>query len=251
MNKISTILIVKNGEELIADCLDSISFSDELIVVDNGSSDRTVDIAKRMGAKVFELTSANFSSLRNEGLSHVTGDIIFYIDIDERVGKELGKEFDRLKSMDIKDVQDSYSINRKNFYLGNHEWPKVEQMIRVFKRGKLKEWKGSLHESPVVLGETGLLEGFLLHFTHRDLRSMLNKTIEWSKTEAELRFNSGHPKMTWWRFPRVMISAFFDSYVKQGGYKVGTVGIIESMYQAFSAFVTYARLWELQQKIKV
>ena len=80
---------------------------------------------------------------------------------------------------------------------------------------------------------------------------MLNKTIEWSETEANLRFSNNHPKMSWWRFPRVMFSAFFNSYLKQGGYKAGTVGIIESIYQAFSIFITYAKLWEKQQKGKI
>jgi len=250
MNKISTILIVKNGEGLIADCLDSVSFADEIIVVDNGSTDRTAEIARKMGAKVFDLKSEDFSEMRNQGLKNASGNVIFYIDVDERVDSELSKEFFQLKKMDINLVQDSFEINRKNFYLGNHEWPRIEKMLRVFKKGKIKGWKGKLHESPIVAGEAGILNGFLLHFTHRDLYSMLEKTIEWSKTEAKLRFNSGHPKMVWWRFPRVMISAFLDSFIKQGGYKIGTVGIIESMYQTFSAFVTYARLWELQQKQK-
>ncbi len=77
---------------------------------------------------------------------------------------------------------------------------------------------------------------------------MLNKTIEWSNEEAMARLESNHPKMTWWRFPRVMITAFLGYYVKQGGWKVGTAGLIESIYQSFSAFVTYARLWELQRE---
>ena len=76
---------------------------------------------------------------------------------------------------------------------------------------------------------------------------MLSKTIAWSSQEALLRYNSGHPKMSWWRFPRVMISAFLSSYVKQQGYRAGVVGIIEGIYQSFSMFVTYAKLWELQK----
>ena len=78
---------------------------------------------------------------------------------------------------------------------------------------------------------------------------MLNKTIEWSKIEAELRFKSDHPKMTWWRFPRVMIKAFINSYITQGGWKAGATGIVEGTYQAFSIFITYARLCELQEKV--
>lgn len=75
---------------------------------------------------------------------------------------------------------------------------------------------------------------------------MVEKTNKWSDTEALLRFNSNHPKMTWWRFPRVMLTAFFNSYIRQGGWKAGAVGLIESVYQSFSMFITYAKLWELQ-----
>jgi hypothetical protein len=80
---------------------------------------------------------------------------------------------------------------------------------------------------------------------------MLEKTIEWSDTEALIRFNLGHPAVTWWRFLRVMMSAFFTSFFKQRGFKVGSVGILESLYQSFSAFITYAKLWELQNKNKI
>jgi hypothetical protein len=128
-----------------------------------------------------------------------------------------------------------------------HEWPKVEEMGRLFKKDKLKQWKGELHETPIFDGEISKIdEGYILHFTHRDLESMLNKTIEWSTQEALLRYNSGHPKMTWWRFPRVMLTGFLGSYIGQGGYKAGATGVVESVYQAFSMFITYAKLWELQ-----
>ena len=73
---------------------------------------------------------------------------------------------------------------------------------------------------------------------------------EWSKVEAELRFESNHPKMSAWRFFRVILTAFFNSYIKQRGWKVGAMGLIESIYQAFSIFITYARLWELQEREK-
>ena len=105
-----------------------------------------------------------------------------------------------------------------------------------------------MHESPIVEGAIGQLQSPIVHFSHRDLFSMVEKTNEWSEIEAKLRFKSQHPKMTWWRFPRVMMTAFFNSYILQGGWKIGTVGIMESIYQAFSTFITYAKLWELQKK---
>lgn len=246
MTKLSAVVIAKNEEERIADCLDSLSFCDEVILIDNGSEDRTADISKRMAAKVFDFKSNDFSELRNFGLKETTGNWILYVDADERVDNKLRESIQ--STIKGSESLAAYKVTRKNFYLGNHQWPKTEKMERLFRKDKLKDWKGELHESPVIEGEVGELGGFLLHYTHRNLSQMLQKTIEWSKVEAELRYDANHPKMSWWRFPRVMISTFFDYYVKQGGYKIGTAGLIESMYQSFSIFVTYARLWEMQKK---
>lgn len=248
MIKISGIIITKNAENLIADCLDSLFFCDEIVIVDSKSEDRTREIAEKMGAKVFMHNFQDFSEARNFGLEKATGEWVIYVDSDERVTKELASSI-KYKVLGIGNNNFSaFRINRKNFYFGNHEWPYIEHLERLFKKNKLEGWHGELHESPSVKGEIGELDGYLFHYTHRDLSSMVKKTIEWSKIEAELRYKNGHPKMTWWRFPRVMIAAFLDSYVRQGGWKIGAVGLIESMYQSFSIFVTYARLWEMQQK---
>lgn len=252
MKFISAIVIAKNEENRIADCLDSLTFCDEVILVDNGSEDRTVDIAERMGAKVFTLKTNNFSELRNFGLEKAKGEWVLYVDADERISERLKKEITHLiKDSDRMQKLNGYFLKRKNFYFGSskeNEWPYIEKIERLFRRDSLKGWKGKLHESPVLVGEIGEIGGYLLHYTHRDLSSMIKKTIEWSKIEAQLRFQSGHPKVSWWRFPRVMLTAFFDSYIKQKGWKVGTIGLIESIYQAFSMFITYARLWEMQNR---
>jgi glycosyltransferase involved in cell wall biosynthesis len=250
MKKISGIVITQNEENLIADCLDSLSFCNEIIIVDNNSSDRTREVAEKMGVKVFQHSSSDFSEARNFGFRKTTNEWILYIDADERLTKEL---ISSIKDQALNAANNEFSafkIKRKNFYFGNHEWPYIERQERLFKKNEFGGWYGKLHESPKVKGRIGELDGYLLHYTHRDLTSMVNKTIKWSKIEAELRFESGHPKMTWWRFPRVMLTAFFDSYIRQKGWRVGTIGLIESMYQSFSAFITYARLWELQQEKK-
>ena len=247
MTRISGIIITKNAENIIADCLDSLSFCDEIVVIDNSSSDRTKEISAKMGAKVFEHESSDFSDMRNFGLKKSSGEWIVYVDADERVTKELAAA---IKNKTAHENFSAFKVKRKNFYFGVHEWPYIEHLERVFKKDKLEGWYGRLHESPKVKGSIGTLDGYLYHYTHRNLTLMVSKTIEWSKIEAELRYKSGHPKMSWWRFPRVMLTAFFDSYIRQGGWRVGTVGLIESMYQSFSIFVTYARLWEMQQEKK-
>ena len=255
MIKISGVIITKNAENIIADCLDSLSFCDEIVVIDNSSSDRTKEISEKMGAKVFEHEFYDFSDMRNFGLKKASGEWILYVDSDERVTAALAADIKY--KISIRQPADKYAafrVKRKNFYFGSskkNEWPYTERLERLFKKDKLEGWYGKLHESPKVKGDIGDLEGYLLHYTHRDLSSMVKKTIEWSKIEAELRLKAGHPKVTWWRFPRVMLTAFFNSYIKQGGWRVGTVGLVESMYQAFSIFVTYARLWEMQEKLKI
>lgn len=251
MCKISGVIIAKNASETISKTLESLQFCDEIILIDNISTDKTKEIAKKFNTKIYEFKSSSFADLRNEGLKRAKGEWILYIDADERVSLELQKEIKHLIiTSDRVHVLNAYFVKRKNFYYGNHEWPYVEKLERLFKKDSLVEWYGKLHETPRFPGEIGELNEFLFHYSHTNVSQMVEKTNEWSEIEASLRFNSGHPQMTWWRFPRVMITAFYDSYFRQGGFKAGTVGIIESIYQAFSIFVTYAKLWELQQRKK-
>lgn len=248
MSKISAVILTRNSEEMIADCIDSVSFCDEVIVIDNGSTDRTLELVKLLGAKIYETKSKSFADLRNFGLSKVRTKWVLYIDDDERVSGELKNSIKgHVSGIKGKEVA-AYRIKRKNFYLGNHEWPQIETHTRLFNKNSLREWRGALHETPVVEGEISELDGFIMHYTHRNLSQMVKKTVEWSGIEAELRHKANHPKMSTWRFFRVMITAFYDSYIRQKGYKAGTAGLIESMYQAFSMFITYGRLWELQNK---
>jgi hypothetical protein len=259
MSTISAIILTKNEEMMIGDCLASLDFCQEIIVIDSASTDKTVALAKEKHAKVFTDTSDDYAAKRNLGRQVASGEWLFYIDADERVSDELRESVLSLlenKAPQIitarpagpQDVSEigAYRIKRKNFYLGNNPWPAIERMERLFKKSALKGWEGSLHESPQVSGKISELDGYLVHYTHRNLTQMVSKTNTWSETEAALRLSANHPVMTWWRFPRVMVGAFFDSFIKQGGWKIGTPGLIESMYQAFSVFITYAKLWELQ-----
>lgn len=248
MNKLTTIILTKNEEDIIADCIDSISFSDEILVVDSQSTDKTVDIVKRMGAKVIEAKTNSFAERRNAGLKAAKYELVFYIDADERVSKQLQASIKRvLEEKDDTNIA-GYKVARLNYYLGNNPWPRIESMERLFYKKNLTGWSGRLHETPLVIGKIETIDGLLFHYTHRSLSLMLAKTIEWSEIEAKLRFEAKHPQMTLWRFPRVMIPVFFDYYIRQKGWKLGKAGLIESMYQSFSIFITYARLWEMQRQ---
>jgi len=246
--KLSAIVITRNEQNTIAECVRHLSFADEVLVVDNNSSDATVTVAEKAGARVVSYKGLDFSYLRNIGKEKAKGDWVLYVDADERIPKELAKEIERIVKMKGKHV--AYRLLRKNYYLGT-PWPGHESLVRLMDKNALVGWQGSLHETAMVSGSVGELSIPFLHFTHRDLTSMVAKTNEWSDVEAMLRYKAGHPYMTWWRFFRVMVSAFWKYYVEAQGWRAGTTGIIESVYQAFSMFITYAKLWELQNKSEI
>jgi len=243
---LTAIVIAKNEEKRIATCLDSIAFADEIILIDNGSDDSTVAIAKKYHARVIEELSHNFSTLRNRGKEEAKGMWILYIDADEVVTEALREEILNV----IKDQRvkiNAYYIKRCNYYLG-HKWPVGDKMQRLFRKESLVAWQGKLHETAVIKGAIGILHESLVHDTHRTLEEMVEKTNEWSEVEAKLRYDAHHPPVVWWRFFRVMWTGFSHSFFREGGWRAGTVGWIESIYQGFSMFLTYAKLWEMQEK---
>lgn len=246
MIRLSAIIIAKNEQIRIQKAINSIKFADEVLVIDNGSTDKTVSISEKSGARTIDASSSSFSELRNVGKKEASGKWILYLDADEVISQSLGKEI----QMVIKNTTPvCYFIRRNNYYLGV-QWPTQDKMQRLFYREALVGWHGDLHETPDVKGETSELVHALDHDTHRTLEEMLAKTNEWSKTEALLRFKASHPMIVPWRLLRVFFTGFWKSYVGEAGWRAGTVGMIESMYQGFSLFITYAKLWELQQKTK-
>lgn len=243
---LTAIVIAKNEEKNIKDCINSILFTDEIVIIDSESTDETVELAKKCSdkVKVFTHKFKDFSTLRNFAQTKASGKWILFIDADERVSDELQTNI--LTAIEKSEFY-AFKLQRRNFYFGNYEWPTIEKLERLFLKEKLKGWYGLLHESPKFDGELGELDGLLDHYTHRNLAQMVKKTNKWSEIEAELLFSANHPKMVYWRFLRILLTKFWDSFVKQRGYELGTVGFIESMYQAFSYFIVYAKLWEKQK----
>lgn len=246
---ISAVIIAKDEAARISDCIARLSWTDEIIVIDNGSRDKTRDIARRLKAKVTRVSGGSFSLLRNRGAAMAKGTWILYVDADEWMTKELSTEIQTIVSGYTEGQPVAYFIQRKNYYLGEL-WPTHDRMERLFLKKHLISWKGDLHETPEVRGARGMLKEPLIHTTHRTLEEMVAKTNTWSFIEAKLRYQSGHPPIVAWRLLRVMITGFYTSFISQQGFRAGTVGFIESMYQAFSLFITYAKLWELQQQKK-
>lgn len=249
IDTVSVIILTKNEAPRIEECVRSISWADEIIVVDNGSTDGTIEIAKKLHVKIIESKDKNFARLREIGAENAINDWILYIDADETVPEPLRKEIiSTIGAFDPKTSPVGYSILRTNVYLGNVLWPVKDSMMRLFFKNALIGWQGELHESAKIDGISRFLKEPLVHHTHRTLEEMVSKTNAWSETEANLRIAAHHPPIVPWRIIRVMLTAFWDSYVRQQGWRAGVGGMIESIYQAFSMFITYAKLWEKQQK---
>lgn len=245
--KLTVIVICKNEEKLITACLESIKWADEIIVLDNGSIDQTKEIAKKYTDKVFSLEKEDFSSLRNKGMEKALGDWVLFLDADERVRMSLKQE---ILNCIQSDNCSALAISRENIIFGHKvkygpyskDW-----VVRLIKKPNFKEWVGKIHEYPKFDGKLAYSKNSFLHLTHRDVDQIVLKSLEWSKIDAKLRFDSSHPKMTGWRFLRILITELFNQGILRKGFFNGTIGVMDSVLQSFSMFLTYVRLWQIQQ----
>lgn len=248
---ISAIVIAHNEERMIANCLDTLAWCDQVIVVDHGSTDSTKDLAKRQGAQVHTVKTGTFADLRNAGHALVTNEWELYIDADERVTPALMKEIQRM----MKNTRyDAYALKRNNIHYGkwmqHGGWDK-DLIIRVFRKSKLERWEGDVHEHAVYQGETGLIDEPLVHLTHRNMVDGLYKTIEWTGIEAKLITEARYQKISTLRLMKVSIGEFFRRFIFKKAWKDGIEGGIEAMVQAMNRFIVYERVWELQRKPKL
>lgn len=249
MKDLTVIILTRDDEDVISDAIKSVKeFAGEVIVIDANSIDGTAKIAEKLGALVIKHPFKDFSDQRNFGILHAKTDWVLYLDSDERITPEFADEVEKVvKNFAVDNGIGGFFINRKTYYFGK-DWNFQDKVQRLFFREKFIEWVGVVHETPKIRGSFGQISNPILHFTHRNLSQMLGKTNKWSEYESRLRFDANHPPMEVWRFIRVMTTEFITSYIKNKGYKNGTYGLIEAMYQSFSIFITYSKLWELQQK---
>ena len=246
MQKISVIILAKNVAEEIIPAIKTSQFASEVIVVDTGSTDNTIDICRNLGAKIVHSTGDSFAKWRNDGAKETKGEWLLYLDSDERIPIKLAKEI--ISTVENPEHQ-AYTISRYEIFLGKHldHWGD-SRVLRLMKKTALKRWEGKLHEQPIIEGTIGDLRHQMVHLSHKNIDEKVLNTLNWSKTESRMLFNAGHPSMKGWRFVRIMLTEFWFRAVKQGLWKDGTEGWIEIIYQMFSKFITYERLWEAQRK---
>lgn len=244
---LSMVVIVKNEESRIKACLESVKWADEIVIVDNGSEDKTLEIAEAYTDKISKVNKNDFASLRNLAMEQTKGDWVLFVDADERVTESLKKEIEVMVALS---EFSAYAISRRNIIFGTEVkygpfWP--DWVIRLLKKSDFEEWVGKVHEQPKFKGSLGYSKNSLLHLTHRSIDQIVLKSLEWSKIDANLRLDVNHPKMSGWRFLRIFITEIFNQGILRKGFFSGTVGIMDCLLQAFSMYMTYVRLWEMQQ----
>lgn len=246
---LSVIVIAKNEQSRIKTCLESVKWADEIIVADNGSDDKTLEIAKKYTDKIFVFEGEDFAKLRDLAFEKSRGDWVLYVDADERVLTSLRDEV--LSIVNGNEKKGAYAISRRNIIFGSEEtygpfWP--DWVIRLLRRDDFEGWIGKVHEYAKFRGELGYTKNSFLHLTHRNLDQIVLKSLEWSRIDAKLRLDANHPKMSGWRFLRIFVSETFNQGVIRRGFFSGSIGVMDSILQAFSLYMTYVRLWEIQQK---
>ena len=245
---LSVCLITKNEEQNLKRCLDSlIGLADEIIVVDSGSTDRTCEIAKDFGAKVFQHPFDDFTRQKTRSIEKASSSWVMVIDADERVTPELKAEILQYLSHPetIRSINGFY-LNRLNFFLGtpiHHSGWSPDWLLRVFRKESGGLDGRAVHESIVVSGQTMRLHGLLLHDTHPTIERFVTKNLVYARLWAKERSSTRGPSLTGVLFhPPAM---FLKMYILKMGFLDGFLGFVLAVLYSYHVFIKYLMLYKV------
>ncbi len=233
---LSAVLIVLNEEKNIEACLKTLSFADEIVVVDSGSSDRTYELAKAFTEKVYQRKFDDFSSQKNFGAGKANSEWVFSIDADERVSIQLAEEIKRTVSNDSNTA--AYTVKRKTKLFGktlNYSGLQADRPVRLFKKGRA-HFEQPVHERLQVNGKTGALKETLEHASFQTLSEYLNRLQFYTSLETAGGASTGF-------FARPLYR-FFSLYLFRQGFRDGLEGFIYCALSGYYEFIRRAKLWE-------
>ena len=247
--KITATVITLNEEHNIASALESLSWADEIIVVDSESTDRTVEIARGFTDRVFVRPWPGYSAQKNFAAEQATHDWIFSLDADERVSNNLAEEFKRLMA-DVQTPAAGFEMPRLTFYLGRwikHSGWRPDYKRRLYDR-KSARWRGDyVHETLEVDGKVEKLKGDILHYTVRDASEHHLRMDRYTTMAAEQAHSQGKRSS----IARMLVSpalVFVRSYVFKLGFLDGIPGLAIARFAAHYEFLKNLKLWEKRMK---
>ncbi|HWQ40054.1 MAG TPA: glycosyltransferase family 2 protein [Burkholderiales bacterium] len=247
--RISVVVITRNEEASIRRCLDSVSWADEVVVLDSGSTDRTVEICRERGARVSVTTDwPGFGPQKNRALDLATGEWVLSLDADEWVTAELAKEIRAVVAEP--GSASAFRLPRLSSFCGRYMrhsgwWP--DYVTRLFRRGKARFSDDLVHERLIVNGPVGRLKGTLLHESFGSLEEVLDKINRYSSLGAQQMAAAGRRGGA---FAAALhaLAAFVRTYFLKAGCLDGREGFMLAVSNAEGAYYKYVKLWLMQAR---
>jgi len=248
---LSAVLIVKNEESTLSECLATVDWADEIVIVDAGSTDATIDVAKNHTDKVFvEPDWQGYGVQRQRAQSYATGDWVLMLDADEQITKELQQSIQKVVAVNNQDKV--YALPRLSWVFGRfirHCGWYPDYVIRLYPRNKAAYGDDKVHEK-LIFPETmnvEKLKGDLLHFTYRDMEHYLVKSASYAAAWADQRYAKGK-RVSLLQGTLHALTCFIRMYIVRLGFLDGRQGLLLSLLSAHSTFVKYADLWVRYRK---
>ncbi len=246
--KLSVGILTFNSESKIEKVLKSVrEIADEIVAVDSGSSDSTVSILKKYGAKVFFRKFDNFVAQKNFLLSKCSGEWVLFLDDDEVLSEELSNSISKALLGEKTDFNGFY-VNRLTRYLGKwikHAWY-PDWHLRLAKREKCR-WVGNgVHESLKVNGKVGYLKGNLLHYSYDSVSQHIRKIDLYTSLYAEGAYRKGK-RFSVLKLLTSPVGAFLRRYFFKMGFLDGFEGFVLSVMASYYSFLKYLKLWEIER----
>lgn len=260
---ISAVVLTHNDEARIAKTLESVSWCDEVLVIDDISTDKTCEIARKQNAKVsIHALQDDFAAQRNFGLSKAKNNWVLFVDSDEVVTAQLMHEITHIvqKSRTTKlrhgvslssdeDTLVGYLLKRRDYMFGR--WLKHGETAKVkllrLARKNAGKWIRPVHEVWEVKGPTGELVHPLLHYPHQNVAQFLDEINQYSTLNAQYLYSKGN-HVSWWQIIAYPKLKFFLSYIWYLGFLDRTAGMVVALMMSFHSFLTRAKLWKLWDK---
>ncbi|MCX5783915.1 MAG: glycosyltransferase family 2 protein [Elusimicrobia bacterium] len=247
MIPITLVMIARNEEKDLPTCLESaLELVSEIILVDNYSTDKTAEIAKSFGAKVFTRAFDNYTNQKNYALSLAQNDWVLHLDPDEKLSPQLKVEISALMSGNPS--ADGYYIPYENYFLGRkmrHSGLAGERHVRLFRKSKSSFAGGVLHEGIEVRGQIYALKNKIIHNSYPDMEEYLEKFNRYTTLAAQKMRDEGKKFSVIKMFSTPLY--FHKRYFLQLGFLDGVAGLVWSAVSAFYVFVKYAKLWKLER----